>query len=86
MRAFSFPPQLVTQGSSVQGLSNKLTIQLKRPLFLLLFILLEDFNGDRKQARDRLAHLLEAHVIENPSGTVHICAPMRGFSHSMDEH
>lgn len=32
-RAFSFPPQLVTQGSSVQGLSNKLTIQSKHMLF-----------------------------------------------------
>lgn len=48
MRAFPFPPQLVTQGSSVQGLSNKPTVQSKRLRFHFL-ILLEDFAGDRNR-------------------------------------
>lgn len=52
---FSFLPQLVTQGSSVHGLSNKLTVELKHACLYFSSLNLpsllsdgEDFGRDRQ--------------------------------------
>lgn len=64
--SFSFLPQLVTQGSSVHGLSNKLAVELKHTClhfsslnFPSLLLGVEDFGSNKKWTRANEPSCLE---------------------------
>lgn len=83
--SFSFPPQLVTQGSSVHGLSNKLAVELKHARlhcsslnFPSLLLGAKDFGSNEKWTRANEPSCLEfrsfgEHVGVPPALPTHSC-------------